>query len=120
MNAFKTLVVAAVLAASGVSAVPVAAQDEVQTGPSFDCRKARTFVEKAICRSRTLSAKDRTMDGLYHNFIAEYREGGGEGTDISPIVEEQRRWLARRDRCRTSACLHAFYDKRIKDLIIDY
>lgn len=90
------------------------------TGPSFDCTTAKKRVEKMICASRSLSAKDREMAAAYSSFIEQYREGGGEGTDVSPFEEEQRAWLARRDRCRTSACLHDLYDNRIEALEIDY
>lgn len=116
-----TLMIAVTLAAGLAGGAAAAPRHGIgYTGPSFDCAAAKKRVEKMICASRSLSAKDGEMAAAYSSFIEQYREGGGEGTDVSPFEEEQRAWLARRDRCRTSACLHDLYDNRIEALEIDY
>lgn len=112
---FRILIAAAVLAATA-PAVPAICQ----SGPSYDCRKARTWVEKTICKSRSLSAKDQRMATAYRSFIEQMEEGGGPGADTSAEQDRQRRWLVQRNRCRTSACLHAAYDRRISDMTVDY
>jgi uncharacterized protein len=120
MRAFTTMIAAAVLAVSGLAGGAAAATRHGigYTGPSFDCATAKKRVETMICASRSLSAKDGELAAVYSSFIEQYREGGGEGTDISPFEEEQRAWLARRDRCRT--CLNQLYDQRISDVTVDY
>jgi uncharacterized protein len=62
----------------------VAAQD----GPSFDCAKASTTIEKAICADWTLSAFDRWVGQLY--------KGMAEWVDqatLDRVRAEQRAWL---------------------------
>ena len=116
----RILIAAAVLAATTAASVPVVAQDETPTGPSFNCRKARTWVERTICRDPVLADKDQRMATAYNSLVEQAREGGGPGTDLSSFRNEQRRWLARRNRCHTAACLNALYDQRINDVTIDY
>lgn len=111
MQVSKAFVAAAVAAVVGLASIPAAAQ----SGPSFNCRKARTFIEKEICRSPSLSAKDRRMSRLYFQHLR-YLEGYGDNLDTNAFKAEQRSWLARRDRCRTSACLHGAYDSRLREL----
>jgi uncharacterized protein len=114
MTALKAFVAAAVLAAAG-SAVTIPVPALAQSGPSFNCARARTFVEKAICRSPTLSAKDRRMSRMYFHDLATTQQYG-EADDVWQLKEDQRLWLARRDRCQTVGCLQAAYDQRIEEL----
>lgn len=117
---FRVLMIAVALAAGLADGAAAAPRHGIgYTGPSFDCATAKKRVEKMICASRSLSAKDGELAAGFSSFIEQYREGGGEGTDVSPFEEEQHAWLARRDRCRTSACLHDLYDKRIDELDVD-
>jgi len=111
-------IIAAVLACSVVGAAALPAQ--AQRGPSFNCRKARTWVEKTICRDRVLSDKDRRMASAYNSLLEQSREGGGPDTDLSGFQAEQRAWLRERNRCRTRACINAAYDKRINEVTVDY
>jgi uncharacterized protein len=72
--------------------------------PSFNCRYAKTAVERAICADPVLAAKDRRMALLYE------RAGGSRYRPVDPA---QWSWLAARNRCgRTRGpalerCLHA-------------
>ena len=82
---------------------------------SFDCKKARTSVEKQICASPTLSRLD---DALEQNF------GGSMATDIGDeerlhLQRTQRAWLKERNRCKTAQCIEQSYRKRI-DALCDY
>jgi uncharacterized protein len=84
-------------------------------GPSFDCAKAATPIEQAICADSTLSALDNTLAGLLKETLARepaYREA---------ILSDQRGWLARRDLTHSwiwsvSSSLEEIYKKRISQL----
>ncbi len=81
--------------------------------PSFDCRYARTSVERAICADPILASKDRQMALLY-----EQRGGSRHG----PVDEWQWRWLAARNACvrapsgALESCIGRVYDARIAEL----
>ena len=79
---------------------------------SFDCNKARTADEKAICAERSLNDKDVRMDVLYginrHTLAM-----GGRGA----LMDSQQEWLRNRKTCGANkACLNRAYDKRLADL----
>ena len=99
----KRIVLPLLLAAGSVNAA------------SFDCNKARTFVEKAICADATLGKLDEAMEKNY---------GGSLVTDIGAqprrhLQRSQRTWLKTRDRCRTNACIEQAYRQRI-DALCEY
>lgn len=82
------------------------------TAASFDCRKARTADEKAICAERSLNDKDVRMDVLYginrHTLAM-----GGRGA----LMDRQQEWLRDRRACGASkACLNRAYDQRLGEL----
>jgi len=79
-------------------------------GPSFDCRKAATRVEKAICANASLSMQDLELGRL----VKEVRHGHATLAAREELRALQRRWLKERDvRCTASAdmdaCLAAQY-----------
>ena len=108
MTALKAFVAAAVLASAAVTAAPVSAQ----TTPSYNCKRAATFVEKAICQTPSLATRDRRMSRLYFDLRARLR-AEGYPQDARELQDSQRVWLARRDRCQTIDCLTRAYDDRI-------
>jgi hypothetical protein len=79
--------------------------------PSFNCRYARSPVERAICADPVLAAKDRRMALLY--------EQAG-GSRHGPVDITQFRWLSARNACGASraleACVERVYDARIAEL----
>ena len=79
--------------------------------PSFNCRYARSSVERAICADPVLAAKDRRMALLY--------EQAG-GSRHGPVDPTQYRWLAARNACGRAraleACIDRVYDARIAEL----
>jgi uncharacterized protein len=85
-------------------------------GPSFDCTKSTTVVERAICNDRELSLLDRQMvDALRQANAATGR------SDLPVIATEQRAFLANRNRCaaRTTdrrMCIQVAYEMRIQRL----
>ncbi|NEX21759.1 DUF3298 domain-containing protein [Thiorhodococcus mannitoliphagus] len=76
---------------------------------SFDCGKAATWVEKAICRDAGLSALDETM-------AERFRTAQESAADPTAMLTEQRAWLKRRNACRNTTCLHERYEARIQSL----
>lgn len=90
--------------------------------PSFNCRKARSRVEKAICSDVALARLDRKLSEAYRDALA--REFDDQGNDIKPeardaIVQSQRKWLKERDRNCASGdktCLSAAYRERMNTL----
>jgi uncharacterized protein len=47
-----------------------AAQGVTKSNPSFNCARARTEAERAICRLSALGAKDRAIASLYPRVVA--------------------------------------------------
>lgn len=64
-------------------------------GPSFDCNRASTSIERRICGSRLLSDLDQEMASLYFS-IREQKSGN----DANNFIQGARAW----SRLRNSAC----------------
>jgi uncharacterized protein len=103
------MLVRTILAATCVMAAPTWAQKA-----SFDCKKASTPIEKAICRSDYTAELDRAMDELYRAAVAK------AGANRVAAEAAQKQWLATRDaRCRAKPdqnCLEGIYKARIIEL----
>ena len=77
---------------------------------SFDCAKATTLVEKAICADSELSARDVAL-------MAAYKHALVEASDANRLKAEQRAWLKNvRNKCLDVTCLFTAYDQRIAAL----
>jgi len=76
---------------------------------SFDCAKASSFVEKAICSDKRLSSMDDQLARLY-------KAARAAATNTSALETEQKSWLSSRDRCTNTACLKKTYADRIAAL----
>jgi uncharacterized protein len=76
---------------------------------SFDCNKASTFAEHAICEDSRLSAMDDELARLYKTALA-------TASDSAKLKAEQTTWLATRDRCKDSNCIMKAYTDRIAAL----
>lgn len=76
---------------------------------SFNCQKAKTFTEKAICQDPELSALDDELNTLYND---------AEVASKNPkaLKKQEEKWLATRDACQTNGCVKKAYQKRIIDL----
>lgn len=67
---------------------------------SFDCAKASTPVEQAICRSTVLGALDDENARLYARRLQ------GAGSERESVMTVQRQWLREdRNKCRDDACI---------------
>lgn len=74
---------------------------------SFDCRKARTHVEKTICADPTLSQLDSDM-------AVQYRQSRQQASDTSSLISEQKRWLTyQRNTCQSTSCLTREYQEKL-------
>jgi uncharacterized protein len=97
-------------AAACLIAAPAAAQE----GPkaSFDCKKAATPVERAICQGLHTAELDRAMDELYKAALAKV------GAERAAVEAQQRQWLAQRNTACGRAkpgvtCIEKLYKQRI-------
>lgn len=94
----------ALLAGMLLAAAPASA-----AGPGFNCARASSADERAICRSAALSAQDRLLARLYRD-VQSCTAMGNHAVNI----EEQRAWLQQRRQCGASqACLAKLYKARI-------
>ena len=78
-------------------------------GPSFDCKKASTKIEKAICGNDRLSELDYSLSRVYKK-ARENNVG---------VKSDQRKWLAKRNKCQgqeIASCLEMLYLQRINVL----
>jgi uncharacterized protein len=83
---------------------------------SFDCKKASTDVEHAICDDPKLNVLDEQISGHYRHLLSE-----SPASKVSDIRTAQRTWLAGRDGCKGAAeglkvCLQAKLAAREKEL----
>jgi uncharacterized protein len=99
----------------GLSLFPVVCQAQ-----SFDCAKAQTAIEKAICASPALIAQDTALADSYRQALAAL---ASDPAKLNDLRQKQRRWLADRnkscvasDRARLSKCLAAAYQTRLAAL----
>lgn len=80
-------------------------------GPSFNCSKATTTTEVAICSSEEMWALDRAMSWLF--FF--YRKNTNSRVSRE-FLTAQRDWLRRRDECsNNSHCLITKYQNRLAE-----
>lgn len=80
--------------------------------PSFDCTKASTFSEKAICSDPSLGKLDGALSENYKYMLAS-DIGDGARSDLKTT---QKNWLADRNKCTDNRCLASTYRKRIDEV----
>ena len=81
---------------------------------SFDCKKAASFVEKAICSDPTLGKLDDVLSVNYKGML-----GADFGGTQKSLRDEQLKWIRSRNTCTDNKCLVDAYRKRI-DETCDY
>jgi len=100
MNIGGALFVAAVLAATGAQAA------------SFDCKKARSEDEKAICANPELSKLDEDLAAAFKSTSGLM---SGDTKRIAIFRKDQAEWVKERGRCGgTASCLKSEYVRRIR------
>ncbi|WP_109110668.1 lysozyme inhibitor LprI family protein [Azospirillum sp. TSO35-2] len=76
---------------------------------SFDCGKASTPVEKAICADQRLSDLDSELGRAYKAAL----QSNAAPADLKA---EQKSWVVQRNRCTDTACLASAYQARLAAL----
>lgn len=83
---------------------------------SYDCAKAESEVEQAICHVESIASPDRELAAVYRSLLAQM-----SAPERDALRSEQRQWLVERDRLCTPykgwvSCLSDFYQKRTDSL----
>lgn len=83
---------------------------------SYDCTKADSEVEKAICHVEELAKLDVQLGAAYKSLLTKL-----SAAERTSLRSEQREWLEKRDKECTIykgwvECLSDYYEKRIDDL----
>lgn len=87
------------------------------TASAFDCRKASTPTEKAICADPELKRKDNQLSRDYALFRQHFSKSGNYDCLVAEQKKRQFEWLKERDACGADkACIAAAYDKRQNQL----
>lgn len=95
----------AFLTAAIIAAAPASAN------PSFDCSKAKSAAEKAVCNVPNLQWTDRQMARLYKLALNQ------NAATRNAIIAGQRSFLAARDACRDDTdCIERTYKTRLTEL----
>lgn len=86
---------------------------------SFNCEKAETIMEKTICSDAGLSTLDEQIAKLYADTKTELKDRPDERNDL---IRDQRNWLNRLNRLKTSPCavkpecLRDIFELQIREL----
>jgi uncharacterized protein YecT (DUF1311 family) len=103
--------------ATSVLAIAAALSASAQSGPSFDCGKASTTIERTICAKPELARADRAMDAAYRALVEKL-----SGSAKEHLAEDQRRWIASRNKAcngvieEIALCVAQRYEARTKNL----
>ncbi len=81
------------------------------TRPSFNCRSARSRVERMVCSNSALAAQDRRMSAVFYAELAR-----GDRTTQRALRASRDRFLSYRDRCSDAGCVSQAYDDRIAEI----
>ncbi|WP_420846793.1 lysozyme inhibitor LprI family protein [Microvirga tunisiensis] len=100
------------LCLTGLVALLMTAGWQPAGAASFDCSKAETADEKAVCADRQLNDEDVEMAVLYIQ-LKPLLGMGARGA----MEDEQAAWLKRRTACGADrACLSKAYQERVQQL----
>lgn len=84
-------------------------------GAVLDCSRLLSKTENTICNNPELLALDLKLSIVYAQAETEaastYRESGQR---VDPLAREQSIWLRARNQCKSNACFHSAYIRRIK------
>ena len=76
---------------------------------SFDCNKASTPIEKAICSDPLLGKLDDALTQNYKRMLAA-NIGDGAKSDLRAT---QKAWMAARNKCTNNSCIAEAYRQRV-------
>ena len=92
-------------------AVPEPAPRPTSARPSFDCAKARTRGEIAVCSDAGLAALDRNMSAQFGRAMS-----NGSAEQQALLRRTRDRFLGYRDRCPNNACIGDDYVGRMREI----
>jgi len=81
--------------------------------PGFDCRAARSPVERMICANDDLAEADLAVSNLFSYAIAQAPD-----QERGQMRNAQRAWLRQRNACAAIACVQQQYEVRMQDLMV--
>jgi len=85
---------------------------DLSVKPSFDCAKAKTPTERAICGNSELSHADARLSRIYSRLRQSLSK-----SNFKRLRNKQRAWLKQRNYCSDDfSCLFQSYEQRIIDL----
>jgi uncharacterized protein len=73
---------------------------------SFDCQKAKTFIEKSICQNPDLSDLDDELGSQFQLALTDNK-------NPALFKKQQLAWLKQRNTCQTVDCVKKSYQQRI-------
>jgi uncharacterized protein YecT (DUF1311 family) len=89
-------------------------QEDSSPKASFDCHKAQTRTEKAICNSYELSAFDRSIKTSFDEARSHAKE---TEQDEKALSLDQKQWIIKRNQCvDNAACLLNSMKNRLQEL----
>ncbi len=106
----QAVITAAQEAAAQSAAETVVVANAASVRPSFDCTKASTEVEKAICADPILAAADARLAKLYKESMA---------STLWPdeLKQGQKIWVTTvRNKCEDAICILKAYEKRMSEI----
>jgi uncharacterized protein len=93
------------------------AQGARGSGPSFDCGKVTTAVEKLVCSDAALAGLDRSLSGSYAKALGNMSEAGKAAQR-----QAEASWIARRNACAKAGdvrdCVETSYKQRLTEVQI--
>ncbi|WP_312783040.1 hypothetical protein [Brevundimonas sp.] len=106
-------VLGSVLVAAGLLSSAILFAPNRADAASFDCARARSASERAICGNRSLEDRDVKMATLY-SVVRQFQGGMGA---LAAMRDRQSEWLGQRELCGANiACIRRSYDVRIAEL----
>ena len=90
---------------------PVDPSDAAAIKPSFNCDKARTSGEVAVCNDDRLALLDRRMASQFSSAISE-----ADGQQRALLTRTRDSFLVYRDRCTSNDCIAETYRGRIREI----
>jgi uncharacterized protein len=92
------------------ASLPLAARAQAKPGPSFNCAKAATDAEKAVCADPNLAQFDQSLAKLWKAYLEAFED---DHQHLKALRSDQAAWLAQRNACKADgACIAAAYAKR--------
>lgn len=90
---------------------PSAPPPTASSSPSFNCRSARTFGERAVCADDALASLDRQMAAQFSRASA-----SADPEQRALLNRTRARFLGYRDGCRSNDCIADSYRGRMREI----